>query len=278
MSTLQIPITLIPGDGSGPELVEAARRCVDAAGAEIKGEIRQAGADQIDEHGTPLPPDTLRSIETNRVALKGPLTTPIAAGFRSINVELRKKFDLYACLRPCRLFRGVQSRFDNIDIIIIRENTEDLYCGVEFEADQPSGGAVIEAINANSSSKVSPESAISIKAFTGGAVRRIIEFAFKYAIRHGRKKVTAATKANIMKATDGLFFNQAAAIACNYPQIAFEQILVDNLCMQLVVRPQEFDVLVMPNLRSIASTASSRASRMVRKKSASVILVRDSCV
>jgi len=221
-------ITLIPGDGVGPELAEATLVSVEATGVKINWETVKAGAEIIDEEGTPLPQKVLDSIRKNKVALKGPLTTPIGTGFRSVNVSLRRELDLYCCLRPAKSIKGVKSRFENIDLVIVRENTEDLYAGIERQIDE--------------------NTAETIKRNTRGASERIAKFAFEYAIKENRKKVTAVTKANICKFSDGLFLDAARTIAKNYPQIEFEERLVDNMCMQLVQKPELYDVLLLPNL------------------------------
>lgn len=242
-------ITFIPGDGVGPELSEAARRCIEATGVGIEWEVFNAGVDVMDKYGTPLPEDVLESIRRNRVALKGPITTPVGSGIRSVNVELRKALELYACLRPCVLYKGVRSRYDRVDITIVRENTEDLYAGIEFDSNTADSGTVINAINSISKKKLKGDSAISIKPITRSATERIVKFAFEYALKNGREKVTCVHKANIMKSTDGLFLATAREVAAGYAgKIAFEDRIVDNLCMQLVQRPEEYDVLVLPNL------------------------------
>ncbi|MGB9886205.1 MAG: isocitrate/isopropylmalate dehydrogenase family protein [Moorellales bacterium] len=221
-------VTLIPGDGIGPEVTEAARRVIEAAGAEITWEVVEAGEKTLAGRGTVLPPEVLESIRRNRVALKGPLTTPVGTGFRSVNVALRQELGLYANLRPCRTWPGVPSRYQNVDLVVVRENTEDLYAGVEH--------------------MVGEDAAESIKIITRRASERIVRFAFEYARAHGRRKVTAVHKANIMKCTDGLFLNCARKVAQDYPDIEFEERIVDNMCMQLVQKPELYDVLVMPNL------------------------------
>ncbi|HEY8498062.1 MAG TPA: isocitrate/isopropylmalate dehydrogenase family protein, partial [Limnochordales bacterium] len=237
--------TLIPGDGTGPELAEAARRVIDATGVEIEWEVVEAGADVMDRYGTPLPPQVLESVRKNRVALKGPITTPIGTGFRSVNVALRQELNLYACVRPCKLYPGVRSPYQHVDLVIIRENTEDLYAGVEFDVGTPEARQIIEM----GRGKIAPDSAISIKPISEGASRRIVKYAFEYAVRNGRRKVTAVTKANIMKFTDGLFFRVAREVAREYEgRVEYEERLVDNMCMQLVQKPELYDVLVMPNL------------------------------
>jgi isocitrate dehydrogenase (NAD+) len=241
-------ITLIPGDGTGPEIVEASRRCIEATGVKIKWETVDAGVDIMEKAGTPLPPAVLESIRKNKVALKGPITTPIGTGFRSVNVAIRKELDLYTCLRPCRTYKGVRSRYENIDLVIVRENTEDLYAGIEFEEGKKETADVIAAIEKASKKKIRPDSGISIKPISKFGTERIVKFAFEYAVKHNRKKVTAITKANIMKFTDGLFYDVARNVAKNYPKIEYEERLIDNMCMQLVQKPELYDVMVLPNL------------------------------
>mgnify|MGYP001791464715 FL=1 len=221
-------VTLIPGDGIGPEITEAARRVVEAAGVAIKWYVVDAGLDVMAEYGTPLPENVLTSIRDTRVALKGPVTTPVGSGFRSINVTLRQTLDLYVNLRPAFTIPGVQSRYEDIDLVIVRENTEDLYAGIEH--------------------MVGPDAAESIKIITRSASERVARFAFEYARKEGRRKVTAVHKANIMKCTDGLFLESARHIAEEYSDIEFEDRIVDNMCMQLVQKPELYDVLVLPNL------------------------------
>jgi len=246
---LKHKITFIPGDGVGPELSEAAKRCIEATGVDIEWEVFDAGIDVIEKYGTPLPEHVLASIKKNKVAIKGPITTPIGAGIRSVNVELRRALELYACLRPCKLYKGVRSRYDKVDIVIVRENTEDLYAGVEFDPNTPDCKKVIESINSLSKKKIREGSAISIKPISKFGTERVVRFAFEYALKNNRKKVTCVHKANIMKATDGLFLATAREVAGRYAgKIAFEDRLVDNLCMQLVQRPEEYDMLVFPNL------------------------------
>ena len=241
-------VTLIPGDGIGPEISGAARRVIEASGARIKWDVVEAGADVVDRYGTPLPEEVLKSIRKNRVALKGPITTPIGTGFRSVNVALRKKLDLYACLRPCRYYEGVRSRYRNIDIVIVRENTEGLYAGVEFEEGREDTLDVINYINKKAGCNIRQDSGISIKPISVFGTGRIVRFAFEYARKNGRKKVTSVTKSNIMKFSDGLFMRIAEETAGEYPDIEYEHRLVDNMCMQLVQKPELYDVLVMPNL------------------------------
>ena len=221
-------ITLIPGDGIGPEITNAVTEILKAAGAQIDWEIQTAGADVAEVEGSPLPNRVIESIKKNKVALKAPVTTPIGKGFRSVNVALRKELDLYANLRPCKNIDGIKTRFDNVDLVIVRENTEDLYAGIERQIDE--------------------NSAESIKIITKEASLRIAKFAFDYAVKNNRKMVTAVTKANICKLSDGLFLNCCREVATEYPQIKYTEILVDNACMQLVQNPEKYDVLVLPNL------------------------------
>ncbi|MGI6036777.1 MAG: isocitrate/isopropylmalate dehydrogenase family protein [Limnochordia bacterium] len=238
-------ITMIPGDGIGPEISEAARRCIDATGVNIQWDIQEAGADVMDKYGTPLPDHVLESIRRNKVAIKGPITTPIGTGFRSVNVALRQSLDLYACVRPCKYYPGVRSKYDQVDVVVVRENTEDLYAGVEFDVGSPEAAQ----IRALAPDRINEDAAISIKPISISASRRIVEYAFQYALAHNRKKVTAVCKANIMKYTDGLFYRVAREVAAKYEgQIEYDEVLVDAICMQLVQRPETFDVLVMPNL------------------------------
>lgn len=227
-NTMSYTVTLIPGDGSGPEVIAAAKRVVEATGVPIVWEQAEAGAAMIEAYGTPLPEETIASIRKNKVALKGPVTTPVGTGFRSVNVEMRKRFDLYANVRPAKTYPGVISRYENIDLVVVRENTEDLYAGIEH--------------------MVGEDAAESIKLITRKGCERIIRYAFEFAVREGRKKVTAVHKANIMKCTDGMFLNIAREIAKEYPQIEFNDSIVDAMCMRLVMHPEEYDVLVCPNL------------------------------
>jgi len=242
-------VTLIPGDGIGKEVSEATRRCVDATGVKIDWEVKEAGADVMDKYGTPLPDEVVKSIQKNKIALKGPITTPIGSGFRSVNVALRKKLDLYACLRPCKSYKGVRSRYEDIDLVVVRENTEDLYAGIEFEEGTKEVRQIIKDIEALSDQKIRKGSAISIKPISVEGSRRIVKFAFDYAVKNNRKKVTAVHKANIMKYTDGLFKKVAEEVAKEYKgKVEFEERLIDNMCMQLVQKPELYDVLVLPNL------------------------------
>ena len=242
-------VTFIPGDGIGPEVAWAARRCLDATGVAFHWDERLAGEAAIKEFKTPLPEDTLASIRDNRIAIKGPITTPIGAGFRSVNVALRKQLNLFACVRPCRTYAGVRAPAERVDLIIVRENTEDLYAGIEFAAGDPRTTQLIGQLTDWSKQPIQPDAAISIKPISTTASERIVRFACDYALAHGRKKVTAIHKANIMKFTDGLFLEAARRIGQQYAgRLAMEDRLVDAACMQLVLRPQEFDVLALPNL------------------------------
>lgn len=222
-------VTLIPGDGTGPELVAATRRVLEATGVAFDWDIREAGADVMDKYGTPLPDEVLDSIRTNKVALKGPITTPVGTGFRSVNVAIRKALDLYANLRPARTMQGIPVCHEDVDVVVVRENTEGLYAGIEHDV-------------------IPNEAAESIRIITRRATERIVRFAFEYAKANDRRQVTAVHKANILKATDGLFLRVAYEIAEQYPGIEFNDRIVDNMCMQLVQRPREYDVMVMPNL------------------------------
>ncbi len=241
-------ITLVPGDGVGPEITEAARRVLEATGVKFNWELAYAGAEVMAQAGTPLPDSVLASIKKNKVALKGPVTTPVGAGFRSVNVALRKALDLYACVRPCKTYPGVPSPHKDVDIVIVRENTEDLYAGIEFEKGKPEARELIDFINGKMGGVIKPDSGLSIKMITESGTRRIVRYAFEYARRNGRRRVTATHKANIMKFSDGLFLAVAREVAREYPDIGFQDALIDNLCMQLVRRPQEHDVIVAPNL------------------------------
>lgn len=241
-------VTLIPGDGIGPEVTEAARRVMEASGVSLQWDLVYAGAGVIAEHGTPLPEYVLESIRRNGIALKGPITTPIGTGFRSVNVALRKALDLYACVRPCKTYPGVPSLYQGIDITIIRENLEDLYAGIEFERGTAGAADLIKLLSATHSDVVRTDAGFSIKMISETNSRRIVKFAFEYARRHGRTKVTAIHKANILKFSDGLFLDVARQVAGEYPDIEFEDRLVDNMAMQLVKNPRQFDVVVAPNL------------------------------
>ena len=241
-------ITFIDGDGVGPELAEVTRRCIDATGVRIEWDIRQAGEEVYKATGHPMPDEVIEAIRQNKVAIKAPVTTPVGTGFRSVNVMLRQTLDLYACLRPCKLYAGVHSYIPNVDIIVVRENTEDLYAGIEFEAGTEAAEKLIDFIAEVEGTRIIEGSGISIKPISDRNSRRIVHFAFRYAKANDRRKVTAVHKANIMKYSDGLFLSVAREVAEEYPEIEFEDRIVDNLCMQLVKRPEEYDVLVLPNL------------------------------
>jgi len=242
-------VTFIAGDGIGPEVASAARRCLEATGVSIEWEERLAGEAAVERFQTPLPNETLESIRTNRVALKGPVTTPIGTGFRSVNVSLRKQLDLYACVRPCKSSPGLRSVSQQVDLVVVRENTEDLYAGIEFASGSREATQLIQQIKRLTDQPLRDDAALSLKPISAMASERIIRFACEYALAHGRKKVTAVHKANIMKYTDGLFMETAHALAKTYEgRLVVEDRLVDATCMQLVLRPQEFEVLVLPNL------------------------------
>jgi isocitrate dehydrogenase (NAD+) len=242
-------VTLIPGDGTGPELTEATRRVLEATGVNFEWDLQQAGADVMDRYGgNPLPDETLDAIRQTRVALKGPITTPVGGGFRSVNVGLRKGLDLFAQVRPCKTYPGVRTRFEDVDLIIIRENTEDLYAGIEFEQGTADAEELIAWIESKGGKLRHRDAGISIKPISITGTRRIFEFAFDYARKNGRHKVTAVHKANIMKFSDGLWLHVAREVAAENPDIEFDDRIVDNMCMQLVQRPEEYDVLVLPNL------------------------------
>jgi len=241
-------VTLIPGDGVGPELAEVTQKCLEATGVRFDWDVQTAGMDVMAKEGTPLPERVLTSIRKNKIAIKAPLTTPVGTGFRSVNVALRKELDLYACLRPCKSYEGVRSRYKNIDLVLVRENTEDLYAGIEFQKGTPEAAELIREIEKFSKKKIRPDSGISIKPISVAGTERIVKFAFDYARQYNRKKVTAVHKANIMKFSDGLFLEVAREVAKQYPEIQFEDRIVDNMCMQLVQKPELYDVLVLPNL------------------------------
>src|SRR5437763_7953053 len=241
-------VTPIPGDGTGPEITEAARRVLEATGIQFTWDLQQAGLEVLEKHGTVLPDEVIESIKRTKVGLKGPITTPVGKGSRSANVALRKKLDLYANLRPAKTYQGLRSRYDNIDMIIVRENTEDLYAGVEFQKGTPEQQEIIETIARTTGTRLDYNSAISIKYISVMATRRIVKFAFDYARSNNRHKVTAVHKANIMRFSDGLLLATAHEVAKEYPEIHFEDRIVDNMCMQLVQKPEQYDVLVLPNL------------------------------
>jgi len=247
-------VTLITGDGTGPELAQAARRCVDATGVKINWDVQEAGVDVMARTGTPLPDAVMDSIKRTRCALKAPITTPVGTGFRSINVHLRQAFGLYACIRPCKQYKGVRTFFDSVpvDLVIVRENTESLYAGIEFEKGKPETRELIEFINQRSPDRRVKtgldETGITIKSISVSATERIVRCAFDYARANGRRKVTCVHKANILKYTDGLFLAVSRQVAEKYSDIEFEERIVDNMCMQLVQKPELYDVLVLPNL------------------------------
>jgi isocitrate dehydrogenase (NAD+) len=241
-------VTLIPGDGTGPEITEATRRVLEATGVEFNWHVKDAGLAVVDKYGTVLPDDVIESIKETKIGLKGPITTPVGKGFRSANVELRKRLDLYANLRPAKSYQGLRSRYDTVDLIIVRENTEDLYAGIEYQKGTPELDELVDFIQRVSKVKLSKEAAISIKYISVAASRRIVKFAFEYARANKRRKVTAVHKANIMKFSDGLFLATAQEVAKEYPDIQFEDRIVDNMCMQLVQKPELYDVLALPNL------------------------------
>lgn len=242
-------VTLLPGDGIGPEVALAMKKCVDATGVPIAWEEVEVGAPAIAKHGTPLPPGAVASVKKNKVAIKGPIETPIGKGFRSVNVQLRQELDLYACVRPAKYIEGTKAVNTRVDLMIFRENTEDLYAGIEFDAGSAEADRLIGLINELSPKKVRPDSAVSIKPISGFGSERIIRHAFEYAVQNGRRKVSLVHKANIMKFTDGLFLRTGQKVAADYAgRVAFEDVIVDNMCMQLVQKPELYDVLVLPNL------------------------------
>ncbi len=241
-------VTLIPGDGVGPEVVEATRRTVDATGVEVEWDLREMGAGAFARRGEVLPPETVASIRENRVALKGPIETPAGAGIGNANVALRQELDLYANVRPCRLLPGVPSVYEDVDLVVIRENTEDVYTGVEFEIGTVELEELIRFIDEVVGVRIRKDSGISVKSISEEGSERIVRFAFEEARRRGRAKVTAGHKANIMKFSDGLFLDVARRVAAQFPDVTFEDRIIDALCMQLVQTPDRFDVLVLPNL------------------------------
>ncbi|HWC89721.1 MAG TPA: isocitrate/isopropylmalate dehydrogenase family protein [Pirellulales bacterium] len=247
-------VTLITGDGTGPELAEAARMCVDATGVKVNWDVQEAGVDVMERTGTPLPEAVMESIRRTKCALKAPITTPVGTGFRSINVHLRQAFGLYACIRPCKIYKGVRTFFSHVpvDLVIVRENTESLYAGIEFEKGKPETADLIEFINQRSPDRRiktgRDETGITIKSISVSATERIARCAFDYARENGRRKVTCVHKANILKFSDGLFLHVCRDVAKQYSDIEFEDRIVDNMCMQLVQKPELYDVLVLPNL------------------------------
>ena len=241
-------VTLIPGDGTGPEITRATRRVLEGTGVPFEWDVQEAGIDVFQKEGTPLPARVLDSLRRTKVGLKGPITTPVGTGFRSVNVTLRKELDLYACIRPCKTYPGVRSRYDKIDLVIVRENTEDLYSGIEFERGSKGALALRDLVRAESKREIPEDAGISIKPISVSATERIVRHAFTYAKANQRKKVTAVHKANIMKFSDGLFLEVARRTAKEFSNVEFEDRIVDNMCMQLVQTPENYDVLVLPNL------------------------------
>lgn len=245
---MRYKVTLIPGDGVGPEITEATKEVLEATGVEFDWEVGLVGQKAQDEFGTPLPDYVIESVKKNKVALKAPVTTPIGTGFRSVNVALRQRLDLYACLRPCKTYLGIPTPFQNVDIVVVRENTEDLYAGIEFARGSPEAAELAGLIFRTVNKEVRQDSGFSIKVISEAASRRIVKFAFEYVRANSRQKVTAAHKANILKFSDGIFLTTARQVAKEYSDIEFEDIVVDALCMRLARRPQEYDVIVLPNL------------------------------
>ena len=241
-------VTLIPGDGVGPEISEATIRALEATGVQFDWDVQQAGENVMAEFGTPLPDHVLESIRRNRVALKGPITTPVGTGFRSVNVALRQELELYACVRPIKAYPGARNLRDDLDFIVVRENSEDIYIGIEFEKGTPECRQILEEVSSLSRKRIRPDSGLSIKPISVSGSERIVQYAFDYARQYGRRKVTLVHKANIMKHTDGLFLAVGREVAGRNPDIDFEDRIVDNMCMQLVLRPREYDLLVLPNL------------------------------
>ncbi len=241
-------VTLLPGDGTGPEIMEATRRALEATGVEFNWDVQEAGIHLMESLGTPMPDCVLESIRRNKVAIKGPITTPLGKGFRSVNVGLRKALDLYANVRPAKSYKGVRSRYEDVDLVIVRENTEGLYIGIEFALNEPGTKDLIQFINNSGAGTVRDDSAISIKANSVFGSTRIIRYAFEYARANKRKQVTIVHKANILKFTDGLFLQLGQDIAKEYPDIESNDLIADNCCMQLVQKPELYDVMVMPNL------------------------------
>src|SRR3954466_3290247 len=241
-------VTMIPGDGVGPEVTEAAQRVLDPTGVAIEWDVRPMGTGAFEAAGTPLPAETLAAIRSSRVALKGPIETPVESGLRSVNLALRQKLDLFANVRPCRRYPGVPSRYDDVDLIVVRENTEGMYTGLELEHDTPEVEALISFIAATQGRTVRPDSGISVKEISAPAAERVVRFAFTWATEHGPKRATASHKANIRKFSAGLFLEVARAVAAEFPDIAFDDRIIDALSMQLIQAPERFDVLVMPNM------------------------------
>jgi len=241
-------ITVIPGDGIGPEIMDATIRVLEATGVDFDWDYREAGLDAAEKYGSVLPEEVLDSVRKNKVAIKGPITTPRGGGFRSVNVALRKMLDLYACLRPAKSYPGVRSRYQNIDLVIVRENHEDLYAGVEFEKGDPAIAKVSDLTEAAGMGRIRDDAGLSLKIISEYRTRRVARFAFEYARKYGRRKVTAVAKDNILKFTDGLFFATARKVAGRYSDIEYQEVLVDNMAMQLVQKPENYDLLLLPNL------------------------------
>ncbi|HDZ83713.1 MAG TPA: isocitrate/isopropylmalate dehydrogenase family protein, partial [Nitrospirae bacterium] len=241
-------ITLIPGDGTGPEITEAVVRVLEATGVPFEWDVQNAGEDVYKEEGSPLPDRVLESIKKNKVAIKGPITTPVGKGFRSVNVTLRQTLDLYSCVRPCKIYKGARTKYKDLDLVIFRENTEDLYAGIEYEKGSDGAKAIIDVVQKMSDRVIRPDSGISIKPISVFGSERIVRAAFDYARKNGRRKVTSVHKANIMKFSDGLFLDVSRDVARDYPDIEFEDRIIDNMCMQLVQKPELYDILVLPNL------------------------------
>jgi isocitrate dehydrogenase (NAD+) len=241
-------ITLIPGDGVGPEITEATKRVLEATGVPIDWDIQDAGEDVYHKEGSPLPERVLESIRNNKIAIKGPITTPVGTGFRSVNVALRQTLDLFSCLRPCKSYQGAKTRYEDIDLVIVRENTEDLYAGIEYEKGSEGAKSIIDLVKNISGRTIRQDSGISIKPISVFGTERIVRFAFEYARKNSRRKVTSVHKANIMKFSDGLFLEVSRDVAKDYPNIEFEDKIIDNMCMQLVQKPGLYDVIVLPNL------------------------------
>ncbi|TMF03765.1 MAG: isocitrate/isopropylmalate dehydrogenase family protein [Chloroflexi bacterium] len=241
-------ITVIPGDGIGPEIMDATIRVLEATGVAFDWDYREAGLDAAEKYGSVLPEEVLDSVRANKVAIKGPITTPRGGGFRSVNVALRKMLDLYACLRPAKSYPGVRSRYQNIDLVIVRENHEDLYAGVEFEKGDPAIQKIGELTDAAGMGRIREDAGLSLKIISERGTTRVARFAFEYARKYGRKKVTVVAKDNILKFTDGLFFATARHVAEGYSDIDYQEVLVDNMAMQLVQKPENYDVLLLPNL------------------------------
>ncbi len=241
-------VTLIPGDGTGPEIAEATTRVLEATGVQFEWDVQNAGEDVYNTEGNPLPERVLESIRKNKVAIKGPITTPVGTGFRSVNVLLRQTLDLYSCVRPCKTYKGAKTKYENLDLVIFRENTEDLYAGIEYQKDSEGAKAIIDVVRKMSDREIRQDSGISIKPISVFGTERIVRAAFEYAQKNNRRKVTSVHKANIMKFSDGLFLEVSREVAKDYPDIEFEDRIVDNMCMQLVQKPELYDILVLPNL------------------------------